>query len=97
MKDIFWTINAERSFNDLIDYLIKNWTNREYQKFIERTQELLTHIRNNPFSFQESDKYQNVRRAVLTNIISVYYYPNDDGIYLLFFWDNRCNPKDLKL
>ena len=62
MKDIFWTINAERSFNDLIDYLIKNWTNREYQKFIERTQELLTHIRNNPFSFQESDKYQNVRR-----------------------------------
>ncbi len=97
MKDIFWTINAERSFNDLIDYLIKNWTNREYQKFIERTQELLTHIRNNPFSFQESDKYQNVRRAVLTNIISVYYYPNDDGIYLLFFWDNRRNPKDLKL
>jgi plasmid stabilization system protein ParE len=97
MKEIFWTVNAERSYNDVLDYLVKNWTNKEYKRFTERTRQLLSILQNNPNSFQKSDKYPNVRRAILLDMISLYYSVEKTAIHLLFFWDNRRNPDSLNL
>ena len=97
MRDVLWTVNAERSYNDVLDYLIKNWTDKEYLKFTERTRQLLKSIQLHPFSFQKSDKYPNYRRAILVEMISVYYSVDDNRINLLMFWNNRRNPESLNL
>jgi plasmid stabilization system protein ParE len=97
MKEISWTSHAERSYNDILDYLIENWTDKEYVRFTERTRQLLKSIQNNPLSFQESDQYPNTRRAILLNIIVLYYNIDDDKMNLLLFWDARRNPDSLKL
>ena len=45
--------------------------------------------------FPASKQRKDVRKAVITKHLSVYYRFNKTAIQLLHFWDNRQNPDNL--
>jgi len=42
IEDILWTNSAKASFNRIVEYLNQAWTEREIEKFITQTRELIS-------------------------------------------------------
>ncbi|WEA03108.1 type II toxin-antitoxin system RelE/ParE family toxin [Mucilaginibacter sp. SJ] len=97
--EIFWSSEARKTFVEIIEYLDYNWTIKEVNDFISRTDSVLIKIRKNPFLFQQRKNDPSIRQAVLHPNVSLLYRITDDQkvIFLLTFWDNRQDPERLKL
>ena len=48
VKTILWSDSAKTSFDNIIQYLQKEWTDREVKRFITRTEEMLGVLRRYP-------------------------------------------------
>jgi len=95
---IKWTDKAEESFAAIIDYLSENWSQKEVNDFIEKTDKVIDNISQNPSMYAVSIKRKNVRRALIGKLTSLLYTVKHKTIIeLLLFWDNRRNPKKLKV
>ncbi len=46
--EIFWTDSAKISFSKIVDYLQKEWTDREVEIFVTRTDEWLSTLKRYP-------------------------------------------------
>jgi len=94
--EIIWSPNATLTYYQILQYLDKNWTSKEVNAFVVRTEEAIAHICDNPLLFPYSIK-NNIHRCVIVKQVSLFYQINDDLIELLIFWDNRRNPASLQL
>ena len=92
---IKWSKKAKNRYQNIIEYLNDNWTEKEVIKFIQRTDSLIKTIAANPLSFQASSK-KDIRKAVIGKQNSLFYRIDNDHIYLLTFWDNCQNPAKSK-
>jgi len=95
---VHWSIRAKKDFNDILDYLFKNWSIREVENFIDKTDLIVLKIRRNPNLFIRSAKKQNIHKGFITKQVSLFYKVDHkkQQITLLTFWDNRQNPKKLQ-
>lgn len=91
-----WMPEAEITYAMVIEYLEENWTIKEINNFLDRTDEVVNFIAQNPKQYLYSKK-KDVYRAVVTKQISLYYRVNLNAIELLIFWDTRQNPNKLKI
>ena len=91
---VIWSPTARLSYYKVIEYLIEKWTFNELEAFIDRTEEVITHICNNPLLYPYSVK-GNAHKCVVVKQISLFYIVRDDIIELLVFWDNRQDPDKL--
>jgi plasmid stabilization system protein ParE len=90
---VFWTKRAEKSFDKIIDYLIDNWSEKEVKNFVRKTFTMVNYISQKPRMFSYSIQLD-IYSAVITKQPSlVYRIVDEKQIDLLFFWDNRRNPK----
>lgn len=94
---ILWTDNALKELESTIEYLIKNWTDKEIQNLALRIEETLELISNNPNMFQSSDVKKNIRRVVISKYNTMYYRTKGENIEILSFFSNRQHPKKRKL
>ena len=96
--DVIWSARAKITFFNVLDYLDKNWTKREILQFHERTEIIIQAIRKNPGIFPVSAKHRKIRKAIVDKNNSFFYTVDlyNKKIYLLTFFDNRQNPKNLK-
>jgi plasmid stabilization system protein ParE len=92
--NIIWSPKAKETYYNIIYYLIENWTKKEIQNFIHRTEIVLDHVGQNYLLYPYSKK-GNAYRAVINRQVSLYYRTKGSNIELLIFWDNRLNPKKL--
>ncbi len=92
VKEIRWTKEALDTFENVISYLDKNWTEKEILNFIISSNKVIDFIAEYPNMFRKTTK-QNVREALITphNLLIYKIYPHH--IDLLVFWDTRKNPK----
>ncbi len=92
-----WTKEAEDTFDEIIEYLEENWSEKEIQNFVRTVQKVIGQIEKNPYQFKAS-RYQEIRKAFITKHNSLFYYVNeaDKVIELYAFWDNRQNPQELR-
>ena len=67
--DILWTDSAKISFSKIVDYLQKEWTQLEVEKFVTRTDEWLSTLKRYPGMCRPSTKRKNVRMAYWINIL----------------------------
>ena len=97
--EIVWSAKAKITFYNVLDYLEKNWTKKEILQFYQKTQLVLNVIKRNPGIFPVSQKHKEIRRAFVDKNNSFFYLVDsyNQRIYLLTFFDNRQNPKSLKL
>ena len=96
--EISWTPTARKNYLNVLDYLDKTWTEREVQNFINKVDNLLDQIKQNPRMFEESKKKKNVSKGLISKHNTLYYRvkPRKKELQLLMFWDNRQDPKKLK-
>jgi plasmid stabilization system protein ParE len=90
-----WSTRAKADFGDIQAYLNEYWTAKEVEKFVNKTNSILTIVSYQPLAFKAS-RYKHIRKAVITKHNSVFYLVRDSEVYLLSFWDNRMDPKKNK-
>ena len=89
--NINWTAEAKQTYESVLSYLHEEWSIKEVQVFIERTESLLLIISQQPYIFKAS-AYKEIRQAVIGKQNSLFYMVKNNEIFLLTFWDNRQNP-----
>ncbi|WP_312824288.1 type II toxin-antitoxin system RelE/ParE family toxin [Epilithonimonas sp.] len=93
--DILWTPNALNELEQTIDYLEKNFSEKEVKKLAEKIESTIQLISKNPILFPKSEN-KNIHKAVLLKYNSMYYWIKDDNIEILSFFSNRQNPNKRK-
>ena len=94
---VFWTSEAETSFNKNIDYLEDEWNAAVVEQFILKTEHSIATIENHPVLYPIINKKKRIHKCLIVKQISLYYAIFDDRIDLLTFWNNFQSPKKLKL
>jgi len=94
---LIWSLRAVENLKKIINYLEENWTEKEIKNFSIKLNSYLTIIGKRPKTFPAAKSKQNIRRAVVTKHITLYYKVEDDTIRLIALFDNRQNPKKRKI
>jgi plasmid stabilization system protein ParE len=93
---IIWSPTARLTYYNILEYLVENWTLKELEVFIDRTEEVISHIRENPSLYPYSG-LSDTHKCVLVKQVSLFYRVKSPVIELLVFWDNRQDPAKLRL
>jgi len=94
---ILWTSHALSELNETIDYLLKNWSEKELKNFAKALDNTLELISKNPKIFQKSSSSKSIRRAVVSKYNNLYYRCNEDTVEVISLFSNRKNPKSKKI
>ena len=95
---IKWSDEAIKTFDDNINYLIKEWSENEIRNFIKQTNLKITSIELNPKLYRRSEKYTRIRKVSINKNITLFYqyFPTKKEVTLLTFWNTNRDPKKLK-
>lgn len=93
---VIWSPRSKEEFGDVLDYLESEFGKNAALKCLEDVESILESIAVFPYLFK-AYQGQRIRKAVVHKNLSVFYAVTSDFIELLSFWDNRRNPKKLKL
>ena len=94
---IEWSEEAIRNLDSILDYLIKNWTEREIVRFVSKLETRLHTISMHPSAYPGSAQHPYVRPSVISKQTSVYYTVLSNRIVVLSLFDTRQHPGKLKL
>lgn len=95
---VIWQHEAEETFNKIINYLQQNWNDQVINNFINRVDEVIEIIQNDPTLFPLHRSSKVVHKCIVTEHITLYYKViNSSAIDLLTFWNVSQDPKKLKL
>jgi plasmid stabilization system protein ParE len=94
---IIWSPKAQKSYVRIADFILEKWSNKEVKKFNDIASDTILKIAKNPELFIASKQKKNIRKGFITKHTSLLYKIKPGTIELLYFWDNKQNPKKLKL
>jgi plasmid stabilization system protein ParE len=96
MRKIIWNKEAKSDYFENIDYLLKNWSEKEVQKFIDEVRHIEVVLKKGNVDFQEIG-YRRVKRVVLRKQITLFYKINNMAeVEFLRFWNNHKDIKRLR-
>ena len=93
---IFWTEEAIKNLEEIIDYLQFKWTQKEVDNFKEKLSKQINLIHQNPFLFPLSTFQPRLRKAVLSKQTTIFYEVKDNTIYLVYIFVNYKSTDKLK-
>ncbi len=93
---IVWTLEAENSFTNIIDYLLERWTVKEANTFIDLVVDIIEKIKRYPEMFKLSQYDNTSREAIITKHTTLFYRVLDRTIEIECFWGNFQNPSKIK-
>ena len=93
---VAWSPSARVTYFQILDYLDEKWTVKEIEAFINRTEEVINYISDNPLLYPYS-KESDTHKCVVIKQVSLFYRVRSNTIELLVFWDNRQDPDELLL
>lgn len=95
---IKWSDEAVKTFDENIDYLMKEWTENEIRSFIKQTNAKIKSIELNPNLYRRSEKNPHTQRVGINKKITLFYQylPTKKEVILLSFWNNTQDPKKLE-
>lgn len=94
--NIFWSEEAIRNLEEIIDYLYFRWTQKEVDNFKVKLSRQIDLISNNPNLFPISTFQPRLRKAVLSKQTTVFYEIKNGNIYLAYIFINFKSPERLK-
>ncbi|WP_018674532.1 type II toxin-antitoxin system RelE/ParE family toxin [Riemerella columbina] len=95
---ILWTDTAKNSFNDNIAYLLEDWTQKEIENFIDKTDSAIENLRYHPYIGKPVSGYSDYRNILIVPQISlIYRVVNTYEILLITFFNNYQNPYKLEI
>jgi plasmid stabilization system protein ParE len=93
---IFWTNEAINNLEEILDYLIKYWSQKEVDNFKKSLSKQIHLIQRFPKVFPVSDYNPKLRKAVLSKQTTLFYEVNDHIIYLVFLFVNYQDVEKIK-
>ncbi len=91
------TEESESTFNQNVDYLLEEWSDKVTDQFVNRVDDVIQKIKQNPFLYPLHNYQDNVRKATVNKRVILYYRIVDGSVIeLLTFWNSYRNPDDLK-
>ena len=94
--EILWTDLALNELDETINYLNRQFSEKEVEVLGDEIERTLAIISRNPHIFPLSNK-KKVRKAVILKFNSLYYRITDNHIQILSFFSNRKNPESQKI
>lgn len=95
-KEVVWSYRAKSSFDRVIKYLLKNWTEKEIVKFVNQTTKTIDLIKSGVVTHRSSGK-KKVYEVLVTKHNLLIYRVSKSHYELLVFYDTRQHPKKKKL
>jgi plasmid stabilization system protein ParE len=87
---------ADKSYLQILQFLIENYGTRVAQKFEVSVKKCVDLICLNPELFEYDREYQ-CRKGVIDSYTSMFYEVKSFVIIIHLFWHNRQNPKDIHI
>ena len=93
-----WTSESEKTFNQNLEYLAKEWDNVVLNEFLDRVEAVLEKIKFNPRLYPQHKAESSIHKCVIHERIVLYYKIVDEEVIdLLTFWNTYQNPDRLKM
>lgn len=96
--DVVWTDEAITSLDETVNYLLKEWTDKEVQKFFKYLDQFLSNVSRHPEMCRPSQRRKDIRLGVLnkhTRLVYMY-KPVKKQISILLLWHFKRDPKKFK-
>ena len=94
--NVLWTPNALSELEETIEYLQKNFSDKEIAKLARKIESFSEIISQNPYIFPKSEQ-TNIHKAIILTFNTVYYRIKDNNVEILSFFSNRQSPVKRKL
>ena len=86
-KQIIWSNLSEIDFDNILEYLFRNWDNKVTEQFMDLTEKTLLQIAESPKQFPLINKKFKIRKCVLTKHNIKYYRESKTQIEILRIYD----------
>jgi plasmid stabilization system protein ParE len=96
MLNIIWSNLAIDDVSENIYYLEREWTEKEIERFTNKTDEILEKLAKGNIKFKPTE-YENIFQVPIVKQITLFYERKGDSIILLRFWNTYQNPEKLAL
>lgn len=98
VREILWTISAKSSFDNIVEYLRKQWGEKEVDNFLTRVDDFTITLKKYPEMCRPSLKRKNVRIGILDKHTQIIYHftPGKTQIKILLFWGMKQNPSKFR-
>ena len=93
---IVWSEESLRNLEDILVYLETRWSEKEIAKFKKLLGRQIDLIISNPQLFPVSISHPDLRKAVLSRHITLYYTLHLKHIFIVYLFTNRMNPERIK-
>ena len=93
---IFWTEEAIKNLEEIIDYLHSRWTQREVDNFKVNLLKQIDLISRYPQLFPISSFQPRLRKAVLSKQTTIFYEVKNNIIYLAYIFVNLKSTGSIK-
>jgi len=96
-REIYWSIRALQEYKGLLDYISSEWGDVIMNRVKLEFSQTLSRIPASPEQFPIFLKKKKIRRCVASPQTSIYFKINKQNVEIYAIFDNRRNPKKLKL
>jgi len=93
---VIWSPASKEEYADILGYVEDNFGIDAALKLLDKTDAVIDGVAIFPTMFPASKQRKDIRKAVITKHLSVYYRFNKTTVQLLHFWDNRQSPDKLE-
>lgn len=94
---IRWSPRAVDDISNQLDYIEQEWNRTVVNKFLNRIEDVLETITDNPKLFPLIHKKKAIHRCVINSHLVLYYRLSGTQIELITFWNTSKNPENLPL
>lgn len=91
VASILWTERSLQNAISIKEYLISNFSDKEVDRFYAVLQSFEIAVCAFPELYPQSSVKRDIRRAVLSRVLSAYYRVNNGKIEVIALLDNRCD------
>ncbi len=94
--EIVWSDQSLKELEETIEYLERNFTNKELKRLSVEIERNLDIISENPLVFSRTEKLD-IRKVVIAKFNTLYYKIENEKIEIISFFSNRQNPSNRKI
>lgn len=91
--EIHWTTQADRKFDKIIEFLLKEWNQRVTESFVKKVYDTLDILAEFPEIGTIEYNEKGIRGFTIVKQINVFYKIIGNKIIILDFFDNRQTPE----
>jgi len=95
--DVVFSERASDELTSILDHIENEWSLRISNKFTKILDEKIHNVKSNPYLYPPFKNKKQLRRCVVTKQVSIFYSVKSSEVQIITLFDNRRNPKKLKL